>query len=93
MAIGNTDAARIEAPFDSDDYPKSVLIQLIQGDEIESEHCDLCGRVANDWPTVPYGWGVPAAMFQAALYCASCVPFSYDEGTGERVNTLTGDAA
>lgn len=83
----NTEQSTISAPFDSDDYPKSILIQ---GDDISATYCDQCGRVTEDWPSPRYGWGVPGALYRAALYCASCVPFSYDEITGERVNTLTG---
>ena len=36
---------------------------------------------------------VGAAMFKADIYCADCVPFSYNETLGYRVNTLTGEKA
>ena len=81
--------AQIESPFDSDDFPKSVLIQ--DGDDRADTHCDDCGRHGDDFPrssSTPIG--VPAAMFKAAIYCADCLPFSYSE-SGERVSTLTGD--
>lgn len=84
----DTSATQIEAPFDSGDYPKSVLVQ---GDDISADTtCDECQRPAEEWPAVRGGWGVPAAMYQAALYCAGCMPLAYDEYTGERVSTLTG---
>lgn len=87
MPTMNADAPQIEVPFDSGNYPKSVFVQ---GDDIADAYCDQCLRPCEEWPRGGYGWGVPGAMYQAALYCASCVPFSYDESTGERVNTLTG---
>lgn len=80
-----TAATHIETPFDSGDSPKSVLVQ---GDDIAETYCDQCLRKCEDWPKGDYG--VPAAMFQAALYCADCMPLAYDEHTGERVSTLTG---
>lgn len=79
----------VTAPVDSDEYPVSVLVQ---GDDITITTCDRCGRECDDWPTT-FGWGIPGAMFQAALYCSRCMPFSYDARTGERVDTRTGEIA
>lgn len=79
--------AKVEAPFDSGDHPASVLIQ---GDDIEASSCDNCGIPAEDFPRhdarLP---AVPAAMFQAALYCADCQTHAYDDN-GNAVWTLTG---
>ena len=75
--------AAIEAPFDSDDYPKSVLL----GEDIADAYCDTCLRPAQTWSN---RFGAPAAMFQAAIYCPDCMPLAYDEYTGVRVATETG---
>jgi hypothetical protein len=82
-----TEQIKIAAPFDSGDYPKSVLIQ---GDDIADTECGQCLRPCDEWPRVSYGWGVPAAMYAADLYCASCLPYSYDESTGCLLDTRTG---
>lgn len=82
----NMTARRIEAPFDSDEYPKSVFIQ---GDDLDLSYCDQCLRRADDWPG-RVGIGVPGAMYQAALYCSECMPKSYSEYDGKRVWTDSG---
>jgi hypothetical protein len=78
--------AKVEAPVDSGDYPVSVLIQ---GDDIQLTTCGQCGRHADNWPGRQFG-AFPGAMFQAELYCADCMPASYDPYEGDRVSTLTG---
>lgn len=84
----DTSAREIDTPFDSGDYPKAVLLTDYLGD-IRGTTCGQCGQLAEDWPKGDYG--VPAAMFQASLYCADCMPLSYAEYNGERVSTLTGE--
>lgn len=78
--------AKVDAPVDSGDYPVSVLVQ---GDDVDLTTCDQCGRKAEDWPGMQFG-AYPGAMFKAALYCADCMPASYDPYEGDRVDTLTG---
>lgn len=84
----DTSKLTIESPFDSGDYPASVLVQ---GDDIALTQCDTCGRACEDWPDLGQhsAGGKPGAMYQAALYCADCAPASYDDA-GQRVDTLTG---
>ena len=79
--------ARIDAPFDSGDYPASVLLQT--GGDMALSYCDQCHAGAYDWPTPYRHFGKPGAMYQAALYCADCMPQSYD-ADGQLVQTLTG---
>lgn len=85
------DALEIEAPFDSGDAPKAILLQ--SNDDIAASQCDDCGRPAEDWPRGDncYSFSRPGAMYRAALYCADCMPHSYDEYTGQRVSTFTGE--
>jgi hypothetical protein len=79
----------IQAPFDSDEFPKSVLIQ---SDDIGETNCDECLCAGEDFPKSVGSMGtVPAAMYRAAIYCANCMPKSYDEHSGEQVSTLTGE--
>ena len=77
---------------DSGDTPIAVLLQ---GDEVSQEtRCGSCGDGALDWP---FGWGFasvrPAAMFQAELFCADCMPYAFDPDGAIVVSTLTGDPA
>ena len=78
---------RIEAPFDSYDYPKAVL----ESDDEEDTVCGHCGRKVEDWPQGDAPGYAPAALYQADLYCPDCIPYSYDETTGELVSTETGE--
>lgn len=86
----DTTATEIDAPFDSGDFPKSVLVNIDDGDTCGGFPC---AAHVSDWPRGnALSSHRPAAMFQADLYCADCMPLSYDETTGERVSTLTGIA-
>jgi hypothetical protein len=92
MNCNNADRLRqIDAPFDSGDYPKSVLVQ---GDDIYTTWCAgfPCAMRADDWPGATSLYA-PGAMFQAELYCADCIPLSYCEYDGNRVDTLSGREA
>ncbi len=81
--------ARIEAPFDSGDHPKSVFIM---GSDVDNTTCDNCGIIGADFPgLITNALGIPAAMFKAALYCADCQAHSYDENDGHALWTLTGN--
>lgn len=85
------DPLQIEAPFDSGDAPKAFLSQNVT--DQESMYCGECGRVAYHWPesgNAP-SWCRAGATYQADTYCADCMPLSYDEYSGERVSTLTGE--
>jgi hypothetical protein len=84
----DTSAVQIEAPFDSNDFPKSVLLNTE-----DDNHCGECHKPASEFPRFWYVSMVGAAMFKADIYCADCVPFSYNETLGYRVNTLTGEKA
>ena len=86
-------APSIEAPFDSDTAPKAIF------EPFDNDHsCGKCGRAIIDWPynrggRQYVGANRPAAMYRADIYCADCLPFAYDEYTGRRVLTLTGEDA
>ena len=82
-------ARRIEAPFDSGDYPKGILLNQ---DEVDSSYCDTCGAPAEEWAdNYPSVGGRPCAIFAAALYCATCQPYSYEENNGLLMHTLSGE--
>lgn len=84
--------ATIEAPFDSGDFPKSILLP---GDDLYDTRCGgfSCNAHVSDWPDAgaQSAGGKPGAMYQADIYCSDCLPISYDEYTGKRVRTLTGE--
>lgn len=62
---------KINAPFDSDQHPKAVLLQ---GDDIAESYCGQCLTPAKDWPhqAARHGNARPGVMFQAELFCAGC---------------------
>ena len=81
---------RISAPFDSDQHPKAILLQ---GDDIAESNCGQCGTPAKDWPhqATRHGDSRPGVMFQAELFCAGCRGYAFDEHTGQRVESFTGE--
>ena len=82
---------QVEAPFDSGDFPKAILVA---GDDVAATACGECGAPAEEWPRDRQGYHPgcwPGVMYQADLYCTACFPFAYDEETGERVNAYTGE--
>ncbi len=81
---------KINAPFDSDQHPKAILLQ---GDDIYGSYCGRCGTPAHDWPrqVARHPRSRPGVMFQAELFCSSCYTWAFDEHTGERVDSYTGE--
>lgn len=81
---------RVLTPFDSGDHPAFVL-EDIRNDA----YCGQCGKPAVEWPNEVRGWiggnYRPAVVFCADLYCATCQPHSFDDFSGERVLTVTGE--
>ena len=73
---------------DSSEVPVAVFVA---GDDMDDSWCDKCRQPAADWPRVAsyHPCGRPGAMFQAALYCADCMPRSYDS-EGSEVRTFCG---
>lgn len=74
--------------IDSDEVAVSILLT---GDDIDASACDTCLRPAFDWPRKAsyHPLARPGAMFKAALYCADCMPRSYDDD-GKEVRTFCG---
>lgn len=83
-------ARTIPAPFDTDEYPKAVLLQ---GDDVATSTCGRCIMPAGEWP-YNSSWVPPNArpgvMYQAELFCTQCFPYAFDEHTGRRVNAFSG---
>ncbi len=82
---------KINAPFDSDQYPKAILLQ--SEDDIAVSYCGQCHHPAEDWPrqVARHPRSRPGVMFQAELFCSACKTWAWDEHTGERVNSYTGE--
>ncbi|KKN83832.1 hypothetical protein LCGC14_0294850 [marine sediment metagenome] len=83
----------IKAPFDSDDFPKTILVQGTS--DIEHSDCGKCGKPAKDWP-FERGYhpnSRPGTMYQAELFCTTCFPFSYNGKTGKLVDAYTGEGS
>lgn len=83
-------ARTIPVPFDTDEYPKAVLVQ---GDDVATSTCGRCFLPAEEWlhdKRFTPGGARPGVMYKAELLCARCCPFAYDEHTGQRVNAYNG---
>ena len=82
---------KINAPFDSDQHPKAILLQ--REDEIAESYCGQCHTPTIDWPyqATRHGDNRPGVMFQAELFCTGCKTWAWDEHTGERVISFTGE--
>lgn len=78
------------ADADSDRNPMFVL------ERIDNEtFCDGCGMRIHDFPNDVRGWMDgnyrPAVIYQAAVWCANCQPYSYDDHTLALLTTVDGE--
>ena len=81
-------AWKIQAPFNTDDYPKSVLVNID-----EDSTCGHCHKALEDWATFTGAGSTlcrPAVIFQADIYCADCFPIAYTED-GTAAWTINGE--
>ncbi len=81
---------RISAPFDSDQYPKAILLM---GNDFDKDKCGQCHIPTEDWPwsTTLHRFGRPGVMFQGEVFCTDCKIWAWDENTGERVHSFSGE--
>lgn len=70
-----------------DEVPVSIFALRADGGD-----CDKCLRPVSEWPRNAsyHPLGAPGAMFKAALYCADCMPTSYNSD-GLEVRTFCGE--